>query len=202
MENQYENDEKQYNKLQWFLFVVLIPIAFTITITLLVLWVAGVNVIETSKEIGKNLPYISNLMEKDKKTNVPAPGKDNAKQIDDLKAKIKGQDDEITKLENLVDSRDQQLQRTDLEKQQLEKQIEELTATQEENKRAFKDIIRTYETMSPKKSAPIFAKMSDNEAVKILSNVKAETLAQILEQMTADDAARLTKRLTVESKQN
>ena len=47
--------------------------------------------------------------------------------------------------------------------------------------------------MSPKKSAPILAQMSDTDAVEILANLKAETVAKVLEQMPPADAARLTK---------
>jgi flagellar motility protein MotE (MotC chaperone) len=194
-----ENEEKKYNKFQWFLFVVLIPLLFTVAIVCVVLSVAGINVLEAGKSVGEKIPFISGSndgnKEKAKSTS------QFQKQIADLEAKIKDRKAEVTKLEDLVDSRDQTIQRNDLEKQQLEKQIEEVRAAQEQNKLAFKEIVRTYETMSAKKSAPIITKLGDDEAVKLLSNIKADTLAGIMEQMKPEDAARLTKKLTINSEQ-
>ncbi|MDQ0217073.1 hypothetical protein ELQ35_08920 [Peribacillus cavernae] len=193
-----ESEEKQYNKFQWFLFVVFIPLLFLIVIISIVLTVAGVNVFEEGKKAGENLPIISGLFD-EKEQKMPSIDRFE-KKIGDLETEKRDSEAEIAKLEELIDSGDQTIQRTELEKQQLEKEIEELRAAQDENKRAFKDIIRTYETMSAKKSAPIIAQLEDDEAVKILSGIKADTLTSIMEQMKPEDAARLTMRLTINSR--
>jgi flagellar motility protein MotE (MotC chaperone) len=77
--------------------------------------------------------------------------------------------------------------------------MNQLKDSQNNSKQAFKDIIRTYETMAPKRAAPIITEMNDEDAVEILSSMKAATLAKVLEQMTTADAARLTKKLTEQS---
>nr|WP_281064436.1 hypothetical protein [Cytobacillus eiseniae] len=68
----------------------------------------------------------------------------------------------------------------------------------DENKRAFKDIVKTYETISAKKAAPILAQMTEEEAIQILTNLKSDTLAAIMEKMEPEDAARYTELLTAD----
>jgi flagellar motility protein MotE (MotC chaperone) len=94
------------------------------------------------------------------------------------------------------------MEKFQLEKDRLLQEIDDLQAIQAENKRAFKDIVRTYETLSAKKAAPIITKMTNDEALKILTNIKAETLAGILENMQPEDAAKYTQLLTNVSKEN
>lgn len=193
-----EKKEKPYNKLQWFLFAVVIPIFFTIFIVLIIFTVAGVNVFQWTKEVGSKVPIISTLIEDD---NSESESK-YQKRIVELEGGIKDSEAQMAKLESIIESKDKEIQNADLEKQRLEEEINELRAVQGDNKREFKDIIRTYETMAPKKAAPILSAMKDEEAVKILSSVKADTLAQILEKMEPETAARLTQKLTVQSEKN
>lgn len=191
-----ENEEKTYNKFQWFVFVVFIPALFTIAIIWIVLSVAGIDVLKVAED---KIPFIAESNKEKEKAQTSGQLE---KQIGELEAKIEDSEEETAKLEDLIDSRDEAIQRSELEKEQLEKEIEELRIARDEDKLAFQEIIRTYETMSAKKSAPIITELGDDEAVRILSNIKADTLASIMEQMDPEDAARLTKKLTVNSEQN
>ncbi|PLR97273.1 MotE family protein [Bacillus sp. T33-2] len=190
-----EIKDKPQSKLQWFLIVILIPSLFAITVALIVLTFAGVNVFEKANDIGAKIPFVSGLMKGEKKESV----KEYEKQIAGLEAEMKDREAKIEQLQKKIDNNGKDIERVQLEKQQLEAQIDELTAIQEENKRAFKDIVRTYESMSPKSAAPIIAKMTDEEALKILTNIKADTLAAIMEKMTPEEAAKYTEMLTNET---
>ncbi|PLT34210.1 MotE family protein [Bacillus sp. V5-8f] len=202
MEKPSENEEKEYNRFQWFIFVVLIPLIFTIAIVLIVLTVAGVNVLDEGKKIGEKLPFVSSMVNKgDNEKGKAESTVQYEKKLTELEAEIDKNQDEIMKLEEMVDSRDQTIERNELEKEQLQKQIDELQGSQDDSKQAFNEIIRTYETMSAKKAAPIITKLGDDEAVKILSSIKADTLAGIMEQMEPEDAARLTNKLAESSTQ-
>ncbi|MDZ5473480.1 MotE family protein [Bacillus sp. 31A1R] len=189
-----EQTEKKFNKFQWFLFVVLIPLLFAITLGLIVATVAGINVFETSKEYGQKLPFVSSLFKEEEVKSV----EEFEKNIISLEAQIKDREAKIEQLELEIDGKVKEVERGKLEKEQLQIQIDELLSIQEENKRAFKDIVKTYETMSAKKAAPIIAEMTDKEALKILSNLKADTLASVLENMDAAKAAKYTEKLTNE----
>jgi flagellar motility protein MotE (MotC chaperone) len=196
--NQEELEEKQVNRFQWFLYVIAIPALFAIVIALVVLSFAGINVFQTASELGAKIPFVSGLVKEEKQPSLEEYEKD----IIDLEAEIQDREAKMEQLQGKIESKDTAVKRLELEKTQLQKQIEELLAIQEENKRAFRDIVKTYESMSAKKAAPIIAEMETDEAVKILTNIKAESLASIMEKLPAEDAARYTELLTNESENN
>lgn len=188
-------EEKKVNKFQWFVFTVLIPLLFAIVVALIVFSFAGVNVFEKAKEYGQKIPFFSSLVDKEEEKTVV----DWETNIIELEAEIKDREAQISGLQTELDSKSVEVERANLEIEQLQIQIADLIALQEENKRAFKDIVRTYETMSAKKAAPIIALLRDEEAVKILTNLKTDTLAAIMEKMEPEDAAKYTELLTNEN---
>lgn len=187
--------EKKVNKFQWFLIVVLIPLLFAITVTLIVMTAAGANVFETVKTYGQKIPFVSSLVEEENPKSI----EEFEKKLISLEAQIKDREAKIEQLELDIDGKEKEVVRAKLESEQLQLQINELKAIQEENKRAFKDIVKTYETISAKKAAPIIAEMSETEALKILTNIKADTLASILENLDPEKAAKFTELLTNET---
>lgn len=193
--NPEELEEQPVNRFQWFLYVIAIPSLFAVVIALVVLSFAGINVFQTASELGGKIPFLSGLVKEDKQPSV----EEYEKNIIDLEAEIQDREAKIEQLQGKIESKDTTVDRLELEKAQLQEQIDELLAIQEENKRAFRDIVKTYESMSAKKAAPIIAEMETNEAVKILTNIKAESLAAIMEKLPAKDAARFTEILTNET---
>lgn len=187
-----EKEEKKINKFQWFIFTGLIPTLFAILIVLIVLSFAGINVFEKAKEYGEKVPFLSSFIQKDASKSV----EDWETDVVELEGEIKDREAQIEQLQTELDGKDKEVERSKLEIEQLQLQIDELLAIQEENKRAFKDIIKTYETMSAKKAAPILAQMNDQEALKILTNIKADTLAAIMENLGPEEAAKYTEMLT------
>jgi flagellar motility protein MotE (MotC chaperone) len=194
--NYEEKEEHPSNRLQWFLFVIAIPTLFAVVIALVVLSVAGINIFKTASEIAGKIPFVADVL---KEESIPSV-EEYEKNIISLEAEIKDREAKMEQLEAKIESKDMEVERMELEKSQLEAQVEELTAIQQENKRAFRDIVKTYETMSAKKAAPIIAKMDKDEALQILSNIKVDTLAAIMEKLPAEDAANYTELLTNESK--
>lgn len=193
-----EKENQDGNKFQWFLYVIAIPTLFAIVIALVALSILGINIFDTAKDIGGKVPFISQFVKEEKPLSI----KEFEKDIISLEAEIKDREAKMEQLQSKVDSKDTQLKRMELEKAQLQAQIEELTAIQEENKRAFREIVKTYETMSAKSAAPIISKMETEEAVKILTNIKPESLAAIMEKLPAEEAAKYTEILTNETNGN
>ncbi|WP_394137055.1 MotE family protein [Cytobacillus oceanisediminis] len=187
-----EQGSQKASKFQWFLFAFFIPILFAVTVALLVFTLSGNNIFETAKEYGQKIPLLSSIINGERSISEEVM----ESQLIEMEAEIKDREARISQLESQLDSKKLEIERAGLEKQRLEQEIEELTAIKEENKRAFKDIVKTYESISAKKAAPILTEMKDEEAVKILSNVKADTLAAIMEKMDPEDAAHYTALLT------
>ncbi|WP_449619382.1 MotE family protein [Robertmurraya sp. Marseille-Q9965] len=190
-----EKEEKKVSRLQWFVFTGLIPTLFAILIVLIVLSFAGINVFDKAKEYGQKIPFLSNLIEE----TTPKTIEELETTMIKLEGQIKDKEAQIADLETELDGKDKEVERGKLEMEQLQMQIDELMAIQEENKKAFKDIVETYETMSAKKAAPIITNMSEQEALKILSNLNSEQLASIMENLEPENAAKYTELLTNES---
>ncbi|MBK5459377.1 MULTISPECIES: MotE family protein [unclassified Peribacillus] len=193
-----ELKENKISKFQWFL-VIFIPLIFAVTVAMVVFSVAGVNVVEKAKEMSAKIPFAELIQKDEVKENSAKDTEKVSRKLAKLETEIENKEKEIEKLEGIIDTRDKAVEKAEAEKQQLQSEVKQLRESQDGSKKAFKDIIRTYETMAPKKSAPIITEMSDEDAVKILASMKADTLAKVLEQMTTADAARLTKRLSEQS---
>ena len=185
-------EEKPYSRFQWFLFAI-VPIFFTILIVLIIMTIAGVNIFQYAKDVGSKIPVVSSMIQDE------APTVENQQKIVDFEAEIKDVNAKMIELENSVSTKDQEIQSLDTERQRLLQEIEALKIVQEENKSAFKDIIRTYEAMTPKKAARIITALEEAEAIKILSNLKADTRSAILEKMDPTDAAKLMQQLSEKS---
>ncbi|KON89087.1 hypothetical protein AF332_21345 [Sporosarcina globispora] len=193
-----EQETPKTSRFQWIIYVFLIPVLFGVTIALLVFTVSGNNIFEAAKEYSQKVPFLAAIFDEDNSRSQEVMGE----QLIELQAEVKDREARISQLESQLDSKDLELERAGLEKQRLEEEINELTAIKEENKRAFKDIVKTYENISAKKAAPILTEMKDEEAVKILSNVNSDTLADIMEKMSPEDAARYTALLTAVKEEN
>ncbi|WP_433749736.1 MotE family protein [Falsibacillus pallidus] len=192
LEKGLEEKKEKNNKFQWFVMVIIIPVLFAIAITLIVLTFAGVNVFEKGKQIGENIPIISGMIHKDSKTTI----KEYESKMTNLEAVIKDKEAQIDQLSNKIETQADEKDKLLLEQERLQQEIGELKQIQDDNKKAFKEIVHTYETMSPKSAAPIILKMKDDEAVHILSQISNESLAQILEQMPPENAAKYTEKLS------
>ena len=201
MNKQAETTDNKTSKFQWFLVTVFIPFIFTLVVAVIVLTIADVNVLGKVKEVSKKVPVVSGLFEEKQSKPTKQKEASNSGEIVELEAKMADQKMEIEKMEDLLDAKDETIQRNELEKQQLEAEINELRLAQSKSKEINTDIIKTYESISAKKSAPIITNMNDEDAVKILASLKTDTLADIIEQMTPTDAARLMKKLSVQIEQ-
>lgn len=189
---QEEAGEKSYSKLQWFIVVIVIPTIFALAVALIVATVAGVNVIDKAKEYSNKLPFLSS----DEERKVGKQTEDMEGKLIELRAEVKVREESIAELQTKLANKDERIEKLELEKEQLESEIDSLLAIQTDNKREFKDIVKTYETMSAKKAAPIITQMNDKDALEILAHLKSDTLAAIMEQMNAADAAKFTTLLT------
>jgi flagellar motility protein MotE (MotC chaperone) len=185
-----EKETKSNGRFQWIVFVVFIPLLFAIVIALGVMTVAGINVFEKAQSI----PFISKVL--------PASNEENQNQLENriisLQAAIEDKEAKISQLQNEIDGseKDNEKLQATIEQQKLE--LEELRQIGEENKRAFKEVVSTFESMSAKSAAPVLLNMDDQEAIKILSSIKPDNLADILEKMPPEDAARLTGLLSTD----
>ncbi|WP_461200431.1 MotE family protein [Anoxybacillus sp. TBDG-1] len=195
---QFEKEEetKKTSKFQWFLFVIFIPLLFTISVVLLILTFSGINVFEQGKKYASQLPFVSQWIEGTEANEK----KKLQEQIVEFKAAIvekekqlKKANDTLKEKEAEIDALKQEIARLQAEKEQAQEPT--TTPTPEQTSGTRVDVVKMYETMSPKKAAEIIPQMSDQEAVNLLSKLKTDKVAAILEKMDATNAAKYTSLL-------
>ncbi|MGJ7035867.1 MotE family protein [Anoxybacillus eryuanensis] len=194
---QFEKEEetKKTSKFQWFLFVVFIPLLFTISVVLLILTFSGINVFEQGKKYASQLPFVSQWIEGTEANEK----KKLQEQIVELKATIVEKEKKLAKTKDVIKEKDaeidtlkQEIARLQAEKEQAQQPT---TPSTEQTNAPRVDVVKMYETMSPKKAAEIIPQMSDQEAVNLLSKLKTDKVAAILEKMDAANAAKYTSLL-------
>lgn len=195
-----ESEKQDYGKFQWFFFVILIPIIFTVTLVVIILSVAGFDVFGKSKAVLAEIPVIEKLFKDEKQDTIndreivaqeTATQKEAKKQREQT---IEGQATMIGALEKDVSMKEKEILTLNQEIKSLETQIEEIKeADLEKNS---KDIAKLYDNMSSKKAAEIIPNLNEEDAILILTSLDDRHLADILSKMAVDDAVKYTNLLS------
>nr|WP_144920127.1 hypothetical protein [Paenibacillus bovis] len=186
-----QEEEKQITFFQRFIYWFLIPLLFAIFIGVLIASVAGVNVFEQVKEWSEKIPLVQ---KESNEENIS----EYEQKIIHLDAEIENKEAQISQLQVQLDNKDLKIEEQIKQQEELQKQINELQQIKDEQRRAFKEVVSTYEAMSPKSVAPIILEMDEKEALKILSNISTESLAKIMEKMPPKDAAKFFEMMSVD----
>lgn len=191
-----ELEEKQVKKakpIQKVVFLGVIPLLVALIVALIVATLAGVNVMNEAKNISQKIPLVSSLFSKETNSSKKDTTGPTASQ---LQADLKDKEKQISELQSQLNKRSEELAQAQLKNSQLQQEVDDALANQKNSTRALKDIVSTYETMSPKKAAMIITNMPDTEALKILTAIKPDILAAIMENMDPTQAARFTELMT------
>lgn len=168
----------------WFV----IPIMFVVAILLVVATLMNTNVFDLGKKAYESLPFVPSEEQQAKEAVVS-----NDSKVVKLQADIQEKEAEIAQLQKKLDTATTEKEKLTTEIEQLKFEVEKINREQDDVKGDFNDILKTFDTMSPKAAAPVLVKMSDVEALRILTNLKPDKLAAILEKMDPQDAAKYTE---------
>jgi flagellar protein FlbB len=207
-QNQEMEREEKESKLQWFLFIIVIPSLFAAALAFVIMAIAGVNVLDTVKTFSKNIPIISQLVDVQKIQRKLGTTIEKQNEVIDQQKK------QINELENELSAKQQEVDRLKKEVERLEEQLSLMEANKEElpedkaatmnttNNTTMEDIASMYETMSEKNAAMILTKMPESDVLTILSSLDSDKAAAILEKMSPDDAAKYTSMLAKRAEEN
>jgi len=193
-------EKSGYNLFQWVLFIVVIPLLFALTIGLVVMTIAGVNVFEKTKEVTANIPYVSDWI-----GTTEQDGKTDSEKVVELQAEIKNKEAKIDQLTGDLESSKAEVEKLLAEQDKLNAQLKQLQAQQKEtadqkqtNTSAANNVAKTYESMDEESIAGIIINLTNNEAAAILQELSVEKQASVLENLEAKKAAEYTKILSNE----
>lgn len=191
VENHSGNKSRTLGIFQGLLIWVLIPLLFVTMVLLIIANVADVNIFDKAKQLTEELPLVGKKAEKEQDSVLTSD-----EEFISLNAEIKDREAQLLSVQEELSKSEEEKTSLQAEIDRLKDEIEQLKIQQMDSKREMKEIVTTFENMSPKSAAPVIIKLSDAEAVQLLANLKPETLASILEKMPAEDAAKYTSLLT------
>ncbi|KYD07156.1 MotE family protein [Saccharococcus caldoxylosilyticus] len=187
------------SRLQWFLFIVVIPALFAITLAVVIMAIAGVNVMDAVKTYSNNIPVISQYIDVQKtQKKLGATIEKQNEMIAQQKKRIRSLENKLSAKQQEVDQLKQELEY--LQQQQAKPFAEEAAAEGETV--TMEDVVNIYSTMSEKNAASILATMSESDVLTILSALDSDKAAAILEKMPLDQAAKYTSMLARRAEEN
>jgi flagellar protein FlbB len=190
MSTRIKEEKKAANKLQWFFFVIVIPIIFSITLLLVILTIAGVDISKMAEKFGSNIPIISAFMDDDKESEKKD---DPNKQIANLKKTMKDYEEQIAGLEADLKGKEQEIKKKQQQIEQLTNDESKQIDADNSRMEKVKALSKSYSEMDPEAAALIFNEMESNLAVDILSHMKAENRGNILGAMDPKKAAAISQ---------
>ncbi|MBY0060309.1 MotE family protein [Priestia aryabhattai] len=194
LQEKYE-EEKSYSKSQVFLFLIFIPGVFLILAAYIVLTLLGVNVNDKVSAMTQAIPFVSSEQSQ-KNENIQQSNEEMQKQIDSLQKKLSTEEKQAAAYEKTISTKDRQMDELKIKMRDMEDKADDEAKKQKDNQLAKKEVIATYENMSPKNAALIFAELKEDKAVAMFKQFKASTRTAILEKMDPKVAARYTTLLT------
>lgn len=181
------------NPILWFLFAIIIPIIIAVSLTIVVLSAAGINVMGWMKETGSNIPVVSSFIKTDEQIK--------SEELEaKLEATIATQKEEIEQLTQSIDNLEATIEQLERENIKLEKQnqseekkLEEIEEQSNVKEDTLKKLSASFKKMNKKQAALIFQDLDSETAIALLNKLSNDVRGGILEEMEPKKAAELTK---------
>ncbi|HLS07992.1 MotE family protein [Lentibacillus sp.] len=188
-----QKEKKKMNPFLWFLFAIVIPVIMAITLILIILTVAGVDVLGWAKETGNSIPVVSNVIETDKE-------KDEQRSEEKLKDTIASKDEEIAALNQQISNLESTIDGMEQEIARLENNEAAADDTASENGKegtsrtdSIQTISSSFTEMDNEQAAQILQNMEQDLTISILENLPNDVRGEIFEAMEPELAAELTQ---------
>lgn len=185
-----EETGKKLGFFQMLFYWFVIPVAFTLAIVLIIAQFTNTNVFQIVDDAVEKLPFVDSEKEIIESSTL------NQEKVVELQAQIQEKEAQVTKLQGEVDGANTKNEELVIEIERLQYEIETLQRQQSETSMEQQEILKTFETMSAKKAAPIILELSDDEAMRILAGMKTDTLSAVLTNMPPAEAAKYTELLS------
>lgn len=184
--------KKKRNPILWFLFAVVIPLIVIITLAVIIMGVAGFNVMDWTKQQASTIPILSNLVASDEE--IPKQDDSRAQAIvNEKEEEITRLNETIRELEATINEQNQDIIRLE---NSLEDALEEEEMLEDDSAdESISMVIDSFEEMKGSKAALIIENLETDTAVSILQELSNDQLATILGAMNPELAADLTQLL-------
>ena len=184
-----EDEKKKGGIFQWILFVVIIPLMFAVMVVLVILFVADVNVFDTMNKYASKIPFISSLV--DDSDSAEKEIQEIGEKVVELEANNTEYVTQIDALTKDVEDKNQLIEQLNKEITDLKQQLQQKQDAMQAAEVDYSEIVKSFESMSPKKAAELIEYWDEKDAIVLLSRMKNDAMTAILEKMTPETAANL-----------
>lgn len=188
-----EENEKRYGKLQFIFYIILVPGIFTIVLTAIIFTFLGYDVVEATKNLSKNIPFVSKLVTEDEEKSEPI---DPAEKLHATEQELSSVQEELGELQSELQQKEMEIVKLEqmlLQQEQKEEEaLENARLTEEARTQKNRELAQLYGGMSAKRAAAILEKLTLHEAALILQEMDAQQHRAIMERFDPAFAANLT----------
>lgn len=186
-----EQEAHRYGKLEWILYIVVLPLLFTALLSGIILQFLGVDVTGKIVSAARAVPVVNQVLpQEEQPANAPTLEQEQAKQLQELQDKTQALEKTKAQLEEDLVKKNAEIEKLNKQLEDLKKKEKEETAKQPV-KDPVKERAQVYAEMSPAKAAAIISQLSVTEAKQLLSKMSSDQQAAILEKMEPAIAARM-----------
>jgi len=182
---------KKMNPFLWFIFAIIIPAAIVISLLLIILNVAGVDVSGWAKDRASSVPVLSSFIPENDELTIEENTEEKQEIIEEKDADIERLQGEIRDLESTIDRLNQDILR-------LENRNEPTNGQENEEEQAsdtISSVSGSFKDMDQEQAALILQNLDEGTAISILNDVSNKVRGEILEAMDPEIAADLTQLL-------
>lgn len=191
MDNMEKKSVSKSNPILWFIFVVVIPTIVATTLAIVILGVAGINVVEWAKEKASTVPVVSTWIEKQEEKEQKLE-----EEYEKAKTTIKKQEEEIIRLQQEISDLESTINKLNQDILKLEHQQDQRELKEEADQEVVdtvKQMSASFKEMKSKQAALIMEDLDEHIAIQILNELSHDARGSILEAMDPNKAARLTQ---------
>jgi flagellar motility protein MotE (MotC chaperone) len=184
--------EQGYGKLEWFFYIIILPLLFTSILTGILLSFLGYDLLSSVHRMANEIPLLEKIIpdpQVQEGINGLGIQGSTAAQVTQLQAQIQQQDAALTKLKADMEVKNAEIEKLAAENATLKEENQKETLSKEEHLNKLQQLSSMYGSMSPGKAAPIIENLVLEEAVLVLSEMKLEPRSKILEKMDPKKAA-------------
>ena len=185
-------EEREYSKLEWFFYMILIPALFASLLGGVLLSFLGVNVLGNVLQWANSIPYVEKMIPDEYasgEAETAEPEEKASQLLAEMQAEQAARLQQIASLQEETQKKDAAIQALEKQVQDLNKLLEEKRASEAERQQQYQDLAKVYTTMSAKNAAAIIQNLSLEESVAVLTMMKPQQRADILAKMDPKQAA-------------
>ncbi len=188
--------ERSYSKLEWFFYIIVLPVIFISILIITLLWFFDYNVKNTILSTLNKVPVVEKFIDDSQLNNNNGLSINNNEQLQktiiDLKNTITD-NNTILKEEGIkISAKNEEIGKLNDQIKELQAKLNEKATSEQTREQEITNLAKLYSNMNPQNAANIISNLTTNEAILVLGKMNIDSKSKILEKMDQKKAANLS----------